>query len=177
MPDEASVAALWVDVTIDEWWTASIAITPSEQGAMVREMHLRGRADGEPMLSSRLLRRLGMTEIREQLDADLRTMAVGLPTGAALRLSPPRPGKRARPDSWYAQRVREYERALVAAPDRPVRWLVEQHPETSRSKWYGWFKIAEERGLMEGRPGPRTGEAGGRLTPKGRAALESRGRR
>jgi hypothetical protein len=132
---------------------------------------------------------VGMPELYDVVDrfltttGSLRTM---IPPALRKAAERPRPGRRGRPDLFYAERVAQFVRALDEEPDTPIRWLVEHvewpvaepKPRTgdggrrwsrddAKSKqWRAWLAEAKKRGLLADRPDGLSGRTGGRMTKK-----------
>lgn len=171
-PEAERVPPPWVDVIFD----------PGEGGALVR-LRLEHGGGGEPVrtqfevhdrageLTTRWLRRLGQAAALERVDRALEDWAVGQFLGAEWRATVARPGRRGRPDRFYAEWAHRYVTALEEGGD-PVRRLVEQEAaegrHTTEKAVRAYLYQARQRDLLT--PAP-PGKAGGELTDNGRAVL------
>ncbi len=171
LPDGAEIDSIEFEMDLDSSWRLTAVLRIGEGGAEPVELRF-SEMDGAPGGSRwELFKTLGMGGARRTIGTGLELLALSLPTSEALRLTARRPGRRARPDSFYAAKAKAWCDALEVHPDRPTRHLAELHPSTTVKGWQGWLKIADQRGLFERPVGSSAGRAAGQMTNLGIQAL------
>ena len=173
LPDDMQVETIEFGMDLDSSWRLTAVLRIGEGGADPIDLRF-SVLDGAPEGSHwEMFKTLGVSGARSTIRTGVELLAAVLPTSEAIRLSPRRPGRRARPDGFYAAKAKAWCEALAVHPDRPNQHLVELHPSTTVTRWQGWLKIAEERGLFE-RPvdGAKSGRALGWMTDRGNEALQ-----
>jgi hypothetical protein len=162
----------WVDV-----------ITELPTGDLLR-VRLRHRGDGDPIVEAhevrhraedptfgaRAMRRAGYGAVLDLADRILDDWAVATHfLGREWRRQTTRPGRRGRPDLFYAEWAWRYVRALTNGP-KPVASLVDDLYTAEAIRAY--IHEARRRELLTASP---RGKAGGELTEKGSATLRAAG--
>lgn len=171
IPDGTQVETIRFEVDLDPGWRLTTVLRIGDGGAEPIEVcfsEIGGESDRSRW---ELFKTLGMGGARSQIKSGLELLQLQLPTSESLRLTSRRPGRRARPDSFYAAKAKAWCEALAAHPERPTRFLVECYPSTTVKGWQGWLKIAEQRGLFERPSGGSAGRAVGQMTAEGMKAL------
>jgi hypothetical protein len=164
----------WVDL-ITELPTGDllrVRLRRRDDGDPIVEGHeVRHRAD-DPTFGARAMRRAGYGAVLDLVDRTLGDWAVATHfLGKEWRRQTTRPGRRGRPDLFYAEWASRYVTALAAGPN-PLAALVDLDHGYTEGAIRGYLHEARNRLLLTAAP---PGKAGGELTKKGRATLRAAG--
>jgi hypothetical protein len=175
LPDEAVLDTIVVEYVMpDAPWIMTATIKTGGRSAVLRSVRIDPKDhEGDEILSSRLLRSLGQPKFRDVIRDGLDQLSAVLNTADMMSLAPARPGRRERPDSYWASLAAEWLRAFDDDPTRPSALAAERSDRTS-DQWRSYLDRAAERGLFERTKGEPGRAGGGRLTPRGHAALLAR---
>lgn len=158
---------------VDDDWAVAIRLTFNDGEALVSELRFRPAGGPVSALDSRTLARFKLARIQKQIREELPLVLAGLATPGVEVPSfvPPTPGRGGYSDAQYALWASDYVNAVAEDAARPIALLVKRTPGTSASSWRRWLAVADERGLLVGRPKGTAGKAGGRLSKKAERIL------
>jgi hypothetical protein len=185
--EDGWACTLWLVYYSDVWEVGGLTIHPAQDAVAIGPARRGPNGTVHPLkltldvaeaatdppsgaVTSRLLRELPIGKMAEELRRYLREHPTVKRRSVSLASQlDMQPGRRGRPDSFYAQVAAAYVSILEDEPSAaPVKVLAEREGY-SRSMVNNWLRQARNRELLtEARPG----KAGGSLTDKGRAALE-----
>lgn len=174
LTEDNAEPAEWVDVILRAEASALVRVRLQRFGGEVRRVGFEVYdATGE--LTTRMLRQTP-GGLLDRIDALLSEWLFARLVGHEWRRQVRRPGRAGRPDVYYAEWAARYTRALEAAPDAPIKWLVAEEEAAGRyateAQIRAYLTKARSRGLLTK---SQAGVAGGRLTAKGRRVLQRAG--
>jgi hypothetical protein len=143
------------------------------EGAVAIERVELSRRDGQP-LSRRALGRMGLGAVHKVLSKVLEMPIAQAHLGQRWTLNKPHPGRPGRDDLFYARWAQRYVEALEAAPNTPVKHMIDKSAEhMTADEMRARLRRARKRGLLTSPD--RKGVPGGELTELAKRVLHEAG--